>query len=139
MNRRHHRVDPQLLEFAREMRRIPAPAEEKLWKCLRNRQLGGFKFRRQSAIATYIADFCCPECKLIVELDGESHEMQYEYDQERSQALGEQGFDVIRFPNTEIQENLEGVLLEILRECESRSPRVGPSPLPSPPSTGERE
>jgi very-short-patch-repair endonuclease len=120
------------------MRRIPAPSEEKLWRCLRNRQLGAFKFRRQFAVMSFIADFCCPECKLIVELDGESHEMQYEYDQERSHALGERGFDVIRFPNTEVQENLEGVLLEILNECESRSPCVGPSPLPSPPSMGER-
>jgi very-short-patch-repair endonuclease len=139
MNRRHHRVDPQLLEFAREMRHIPAPAEQKLWKCLRNRQLGGFKFRRQFAIASYIADFSCPEFKLIVELDGESHEIRVDYDNERSANLAERGFEVIRFPNTEVHENLEGILLEILNECESRSSRVGPSPLPSPPSTGERE
>ena len=62
------------------MRRDPVPAEQKLWKCLRDRQLGGFKFRRQ-----YVADFYCHECRLIVEIDGGTHERREKYDSTKEQ------------------------------------------------------
>src|SRR5258708_6289757 len=61
MERRAFRVNPQLLSLAREMRHKPAPAEQKLWYCLRNRRLNGFKFRRQHPIDPYVADYCCAE------------------------------------------------------------------------------
>jgi very-short-patch-repair endonuclease len=99
--------------------------------------LGGFKFRRQHAIGRYVADFYVAECKLIIELDGESHEDRQEYDEKRSNDLAETGLHVIRFSNVDVFENLEGVLLNIMDECEARS--AGPSPQPSPLSTGERE
>src|SRR5262245_54274933 len=114
MNRRAFRVDPHLLSLAREMRQQPAPAEQKLWNCLRNRQLNGFKFRRQYAVDRYVADFYCPQCNLIVELDGDSHEVRKEHDELRTEVLRQHGFDVVRFPNTDVFENLEGVLLKIL-------------------------
>ncbi len=139
MNRRPQRVDEKLLSFAREMRHAPAPAEEKLWWCLRNRRLGGFKFRRQYAVGRYIADFVCAEVRLVIELDGESHALRKEYDAERSRFLQQAGFDVIRYENTDVFENLEGILLDMLRHCERRrDSQSGPSPRPSPPSTGER-
>jgi very-short-patch-repair endonuclease len=122
------------------MRGDPAPAEQKLWNCLRNRQLGGFKFRRQYAVERYIADFCCAECKLVIEIDGESHEDRKEYDLQRTDALlCEHGLSVIRFLNTDVNGNLEGVLLKILEECEKRShPQgQGPSPRLSPAYGGE--
>ena len=59
--------------FARENRKASTEAEKKLWKALRNRNLHGYKFRRQHPIFDFIADFYCHECKLIVELDGEYH------------------------------------------------------------------
>ena len=67
-------VDPVLRSRARAMRGEPAPAEEKLWAHVRNRRLGGFKFRRQVPLQTFVVDFFCKESKLVVELDGGTHE-----------------------------------------------------------------
>jgi very-short-patch-repair endonuclease len=142
MERRAFRVDPRLLEFARELRRDSAPAEQRLWSCLRTRRLNGFKFRRQFAVDRYVADFYCAECKLIVELDGDSHfepgsELK---DAKRTENLEAQGYTVNRFTNVDVFENLEGVLESLLETCEKQrvSPRRPLTP-PSPPSTGERE
>ena len=135
-----HRVDPRLLAFAREMRHEPAPSEQKLWQCLRNRQLNGFKFRRQAPIGSYIADFSSAECRLIVELDGDSHSERRDYDAARTQARTADGYTVLRFLNADVQENLDVVLLAILQQCEQRvQPHCDPSPPPSPLSTGARE
>jgi very-short-patch-repair endonuclease len=122
------------------MRQVVAPAEKKVWWCLRNRRLNGFKFRRQHAIGTYIADFFCAECKLIVELDGDSHAGQQDKDEERTAWFASQGYSVVRYYNQDVHEHLEAVLSAILRECEMRSVNSGtsPSPPPSPLSTGER-
>jgi very-short-patch-repair endonuclease len=140
MERRTFRVDPQLVELARGMRRKSAPAEQKLWYCLRDRRLNGFKFRRQVGIDRYIADFYCAQLKLIVEIDGESHCGNEREDQRRTETLNTLGLGVIRFSNVDVHENLEGVLLSILGECAKRSNSpLGPSPPPSPPSTRERE
>ena len=138
---RTHKVDPKLLAFARSMRHEPAPAEQKLWRCLRNRQLNGFKFRRQVGFGKYIADFYCAECRLIVELDGDSHSEREGYDGKRTVNLESKGFSVVRFVNTDVFDHLDSVLEAILRECEARfsiAPEQGPSPQPSPLSTGER-
>jgi very-short-patch-repair endonuclease len=127
MTLRHFRVDPRLLDRARDMRHDPAPPEQTLWRFLRNRRLGGFKFRRQVTFDHYIADFCCVESKLIVELDGDSHAPRQEYDAKRTEWLASQGYKVIRFLNWDLGNNLEGVLMTILRACEDRS-TSGPSP-----------
>jgi very-short-patch-repair endonuclease len=140
MERRAFRVDPQLVDLARGMRQKPAPAEQKLWYCLRDRRLNGFKFRRQVGIDRYIADFYCAETKLIVEIDGESHCGNEENDASRTETLRALGYSVIRFSNVDIHENFDGVLLAILEACEKvRNSQFRPSPQPSPPSTGERE
>ena len=138
---RPHKVDPKWLEFARSMRQEPAPAEQKLWRCLRDRQLNGFKFRRQIAFGNYIADFYCAECRLIVESDGDSHSEREAYDARRTAELEIRGLAVIRYANTDVFDHLESVLEAVLRECEARAQRAtraGPSPQPSPLSTGER-
>ena len=69
MTYRNHRVSAELLDRARIPRSEPAPAEEKLWRCLRDRQLNGLKFRRQHAFKNYILDFYCAKCRLVIELD----------------------------------------------------------------------
>jgi very-short-patch-repair endonuclease len=115
---RTNRVEPILLERARELRKLRAPAETILWSVLRNRQLGNLKFRRQYAIESYIADFYCAEHKLIIEADGDSHSEQAVYDASRSKRLSALGFRVIRYTNTDVFENLEAVLLDILQVCE---------------------
>jgi very-short-patch-repair endonuclease len=108
-----------------DLRRSSTPAEVILWQHLRNRQLGGFKFRRQYGIAHYIADFCCPECELVVELDGISHEHDnvVEYDLSRQRYFESIGFLVIRFKNEQIYRQLTEVLENVLRCCEERKAR----------------
>jgi very-short-patch-repair endonuclease len=122
------------------MRHEPAPAEKKLWWCLRAHRLNGFQFRRQHAVCGYVVDFYCPAARLVVELDGESHEGREEYDERRTRALCEDGLRVIRFVNTDVFENLDSVLEMILAECEAGAVvnRKNPPPRPSPLSTGER-
>jgi adenine-specific DNA-methyltransferase len=110
------------------MRHDPAPTEAKMWKCLRNRQLGGFKFRRQTPLPPYIADFYCAECRLVIELDGDSHAESEAYDTRRTKRLERDGLYIIRFTNVDVQSHLEAVLKEIFEECE----RIAGSKLPSP-------
>ncbi len=105
-----------LKKFARENRQPQTEAEEKLWQEVRNSKLG-VKFRRQHAIGTYIADFICLEKKLIIEVDGESHNVSKEYDESRTAVLNKFGFKVIRFTNKEIVNNIQEVIASIKVEC----------------------
>jgi very-short-patch-repair endonuclease len=114
------------------MRSEPAPAEEILWWKLRNRRLGGFKFRRQQPAGTFVTDFYCAECKLVVELDGDSHDGREGYDANRTAELAVNGAEVIRFVNNDVYRNLDAVLEAILTACERH--RASPSPGALPPS-----
>src|SRR5438105_3985108 len=100
---------------ARAMRRAPTPAERILWQALRNRQLAGLKFRRQFPLGPFVLDFCCPEHRLGVELDGGVHAEQQEYDQDRTAHLNQFGYQILRFPNEEVLSNLGAVLHRIRR------------------------
>ena len=99
-------------ERRRELRRNPTRAESYLWQSLRKSQLDGKKFRRQHGIGPYIVDFYCPECRVIVELDGAVHQglLASERDDDRTRYLESLGMRVIRFENCEILENLERVM-----------------------------
>jgi very-short-patch-repair endonuclease len=99
-----------LRDASRSLRRGQTDAERKLWRHLRNRQVGGVKFRRQHFIAPFITDFCCPERWLIIELDGDQHGERIEADQRRTAFLENQGYRVLRFWNHDVLENIEGVL-----------------------------
>jgi very-short-patch-repair endonuclease len=101
--------------FARKLRRNPTPAEYKLWWHLQKRRLNGLKFRRQKPIGPFIVDFVCLEVKLIVELDGNSHRKNRDYDQNRTDWLLHHGYRVLRFWNNEVDTNLEGVIATIRR------------------------
>ncbi len=114
----HPRTPPILLQHARELRHPQTPAEQKLWSRLRNRQLNGFKFRRQHPIELFIIDFYCDEAKLCIEIDGDSHASQIEYDQARTASLNELGYTVIRFTNREVFHQFEAVLQHIADECQ---------------------
>jgi very-short-patch-repair endonuclease len=105
-----------LLRAARELRRKATDAEKYLWSLLRNRQLAGYKFRRQHPLGRFVLDFYCHEAKLCVELDGGQHAetAQAEYDRERTAWLNQEGIRVIRFWNTDVLNNIEGVLQSIL-------------------------
>ncbi len=114
---RSWRGGPKLIARARELRRTLTPAERKLWNCLRKNQLDGAYFRRQDPCVRYILDFVCVKAKLVVEVDGRSHEEQVEYDAERTQWLERyQGYRVIRFSNRDVLENIDGVV-SVIREA----------------------
>ncbi|MEA2736245.1 MAG: hypothetical protein QOE14_2696 [Humisphaera sp.] len=112
-----HRFHPVSLERARSMRHVAAPAEGILWQHLRAHRLDGLKFRRQVPVGRYIADFLCHEMKLIVELDGPSHDERAEHDEKRTEFLERQGYRVIRFLNEDVHDDVVAVLRTILREC----------------------
>jgi very-short-patch-repair endonuclease len=108
----HRRTTPKVFANAKELRKNLTPAEQKLWSALRNDQLG-VNFRRQHAVGPYIADFCCIQKKLIIELDGGQHLEQEQYDAERTQFLQSKGYRVMRFWNNDVMKNLNGVISTI--------------------------
>ena len=107
---------------ARVLRQRSTDAETALWLALRDRRLAEHKFRRQHPIGSYIVDFVCISAKLVVEVDGGQHATQAKADGARTAYLNEKGFEVIRFWNNEVFENLEGVLETILQRLKEDSP-----------------
>ncbi|QJQ32313.1 DUF559 domain-containing protein [Sphingomonas lacunae] len=104
---------------AARFRRDSTEAERCLWRSISNRQLSGYKFRRQASIGPYIADFLCISARLIVEVDGGQHTE--ETDAARTAWLEDQGYRVVRFWNNEVMGNIEGVLTVLLAELQRRS------------------
>jgi len=115
--RAHWRASTTMQARARELRRDMTPAEKKLWQRIRNGQLDGAHFRRQHAVGRFIVDFFCAQARLVIEIDGDIHADQLEYDAERTRWLNEQKhYRVIRFTNHDIHHNLDAVL-EKIREA----------------------
>jgi BirA family biotin operon repressor/biotin-[acetyl-CoA-carboxylase] ligase len=100
---------------ARDLRNNATPAERKLWQYLR-KSLAGAKFSRQLKVGAFYPDFLCRELKLIVELDGHSHDVAPERDVWRDRYLSEQGYQVLRFTNADVMKNTEGVVTAIQLE-----------------------
>lgn len=111
--------NPMLRQRARELRAEQTPSEARLWRALRNRAAGGLKFRRQVPFGTYIVDFYCAEQKLVVEVDGGVHDLQVEYDSERTAWLESIGLKVIRVRNEDVMYRLDAVLDEIWNAFDS--------------------
>ena len=103
------------------MRRDPTPAEQVLWNALRERQLGGLKFRRQYAVGAFVLDFCCPERKLVIEVDGSVHAERRDHDEARTECLESYGYQVLRFENEEVLSSLHAVLA---RTLDATAPRA---------------
>ena len=99
--------------LARELRADANEIERLLWAHLRRSQLNGLKFSRQMPIASYVVDFVCRARKLVVELDGSQHADAVEYDARRTAEIESQGYRVIRFWNSDVLTNLDGVLAVI--------------------------
>jgi very-short-patch-repair endonuclease len=115
------------------MRRRPTPIEEKLWLALRAKRFNGAKFRKQVVIDRYIVDFACRIPRmLVVEVDGDTHAMQPDYDAKRTAFLESRGYEVLRFANSDVATNFEGVMMMIQSAL-----RLPLSPTLSP--EGERE
>lgn len=119
---------------AAEMRRNPTEPEKRLWRHLSNRQLDGAKFRRQSVIGWFIADFMCAQKALIVEVDGDTHDQAK--DRVRDDILGRRGFRVLRVTDADVMTNMDGVLT-LIAEALSTTPDRWNKPHPNPSPEGE--
>ena len=111
------KVDPVKIQRAKELRRNMTTEEIALWHRLRSNQMGGFHFRRQQVIDGFIVDFYCHAAVLGIEVDGEVHQQQADYDDQRDQVLTARGLRVLRFTNAEIRQHIEPVLARILAAC----------------------
>jgi very-short-patch-repair endonuclease len=113
-------VSPELRAVARQHRDHLTPAEARLWEAIRNKQLEGLRFRRQHAVETFIFDFYCPACKLVLEVDGSVHDSPdaKEHDAERDVWVQAHGYRVLRIRNEEVFEDLPKVLALIRRAAE---------------------
>jgi very-short-patch-repair endonuclease len=112
------------VQRARELRAEKTRAEAHLWAALRNRALGGWKWRRQVPRGPFILDFFCPEARLVVEVDGGQHAEAAEYDARRTAFLEREGLRVLRFWNRDVLSNRSGVCFTILDSC--GGDRMGP-------------
>ena len=111
---------------ARHLRWSMTPAERVLWEALKGRQLGGLRFRCQHPVGSFILDFYCPSCKLVVEVDGAVHDRQREQDEFRTAHLQAYGYTVLRFRNEEVLTNLKAVLERIAQAASA----LGAPPRP---------
>ncbi len=119
-----------LTEYAKEMRDNPTSAENMLWQSLRTHK-AGYHIRRQHIIGKFIVDFVCLEKKLVIEVDGDIHDHQLEEDAQRTAFLKEEGFEVVRFRNEEIYDDVHFISLRIENILGKRqSVTDGENPLP---------
>jgi very-short-patch-repair endonuclease len=109
---------------AKQLRRTMTRAETLLWRYLKANRLAGLGFRRQSPMGDYIADFVAHSCKLVVEVDGESHDFEerLRHDDRRDQWFASRGYRVLRFTNDDVMRNLEGVVFSINQAAEQAAP-----------------
>jgi very-short-patch-repair endonuclease len=114
---------------AKQLRQAMTPAETLLWRYLKANRVDGLGFRRQTPIQNYILDFVCHSAKVIIELDGASHdfEEQRKADEKRDAFFVSEGFQVLRFTNEQVMSNLEGVVETIRQVVSSRASGLPPS------------
>lgn len=105
--------NPKLEQFARDLRNKSTLSEVLLWDQLKARKMRGYQFMRQKPIDNFIVDFFCSKLKLIIEIDGESHNDRGEEDQMRQQKLEMLGLTVMRFDDRDVKNNLNGVLMAL--------------------------
>ncbi len=121
--------DADSLKKAQKMRKDMPEPEMRLWLELRAARFRGVKFRRQKVVGKFIVDFAANHPKLVIEIDGDTHAGRESYDAQRSRFLEEQGYRVLRFSNSDVMSNMEGVLQQVgLVMDEMTSPFPTPSP-----------
>ena len=121
---------------SRALRKRMTDAERLLWRHLRNRELGGWKFRRQYPVTPHIVDFICVDKNIVIEVDGGQHAENEDSDLQRSAFLNKMGYRVFRFWNNQVLQETEAVL-EAIFAILADGKQNSPSPQPSPP-LGER-
>jgi len=134
----HAVVSERQRNLAKQLRQTMTRAETLLWRHLKAGRLNSVGFRRQTPIGNYIADFVCFSAKLIIEIDGESHDFEerQRVDQNRDAFFASEGFRTLRFTNQQVMSNLEGVVEAIRQAVLSEQ---AATPLPNPPPQGGRE
>lgn len=123
-----------LQPFANKLRKDMTKAEACLWKfVLKARKLKGYQFRRQRPVLNYIADFMCKELKLIIEVDGASHDFDeiIQKDTRRQNELEKAGFTVLRFLNEEVLKDINNVVLTLESWIEKHERENSPPPAPA--------
>ena len=115
-------TEPKKTTFAKHLRRNQTSAEQLVWSELRGRRCGGYKFRRQVPLDKYVVDFLCVAQKLIIEIDGPSHEDSEDYDSNRTSILESMGYHIIRLTNEDIYEDLDASLETIWYALENAWP-----------------
>ena len=118
----HAAVSPRQRNRAKQLRQAMTRAETLLWRHLKADRIDGLGFRRQVPIRNYIADFICMSAKIVVELDGDSHDFEERQnaDQTRDAFFVSEGFHVLRFTNEQVMSNLEGVVETIRQVAANR-------------------
>ncbi len=107
------RFNPKLKELARHLRKNSTLAEVLLWNVLKGRNVKGYRFNRQKPIDEFIVDFYCHELKVVIEIDGVTHDWKVKKDMMRQKKLETLGITVLRFLDSDVRDNMEGVLLSI--------------------------
>jgi very-short-patch-repair endonuclease len=125
-------------EFARELRNNATSAERELWHRLKVLKFSGWKFRRQVPVDQYIVDFACLSHRLIIEVDGATHATDDELarDTRRQRYLESQGFMLLRFRNTDVFTNIDGVMDVVVGVLNGSACETTPAPDPSPQGGG---
>jgi len=116
------------------MRKNPTEPERRVWRILCGSQMAGFKFRRQAVIPPFIADFLCPRASLIIEIDGDTHDIGQ--DAGRDRHLASRGYRTLRLSNHDVMGNIEGVASAIASAL-LETPALVDSPHPNPSPEGE--
>lgn len=114
--------NPELKQRARDLRKQGVLSEVLLWNQLKCRKMHGYQFMRQKPIGDYIVDFYCSKLKLVIEIDGESHEGRFSYDMQRQSFLESKGLTVLRFYDADVKRDIGGVLMAIEGWIERNNP-----------------
>ena len=105
--------NPGLKQRARELRKQGVLSETLLWNQLKGKKMRGYQFMRQKPVGEYIVDFYCSKLKLVIEIDGKSHDGRFSYDMKRQQFLESMGLTVIRFNDADVKRDMNNVLMAI--------------------------
>ena len=125
--------DTRLTAFARENRKTMTEPATRMWLALRASRFMGIKFRREKVIGPYVADFAANDPKLVIEIDGDTHDQDDSNDRIRTGILNQHGYRVVRYSNVDVMQNLEGVLMDLAAVIAAMQP-----PLPTLSPEGER-
>ena len=130
--------NPKLKQLARMLRKHSTLAEILLWNELKGKKMLGYDFHRQKPIDNFVVDFYCPGLKLVIEIDGLTHDEKQEDDRIRQKKLESFGLHVLRFRDEDVKQSLEGVLLALGEWIEGKTEKSkGTHPLPKASPSGK--